>query len=97
MDLGKISVEPRLRNQWQAIDLGCEMARQWYRPMLLAWLIPALALWLSLSLLFCPDHINSLQRCILLISAFKHNQISIGQFFLYNGFMQTGPPQACTE
>lgn len=52
MDLGKISIEPRLRNGWQAIDLGFAMVRQWWWPAFLAWAVPAFALYLVLTLLF---------------------------------------------
>lgn len=49
MNLGKLSVEPRLRNPWQAIDLGFSMARAWWRPLFLSWLIPSMFLLMLLS------------------------------------------------
>lgn len=42
MDLSKISVQVRPRNPYEAIDLGFVMARQWYLPLILLWLLPAL-------------------------------------------------------
>ncbi|RLP56186.1 MAG: hypothetical protein D6160_01975 [Ketobacter sp.] len=42
MELDKISVQVRPRNPYEAIDLGCVMARQWYLPMLALWLAWAL-------------------------------------------------------
>lgn len=52
MDLGAIQIETRLRNQWQAIDLGFTLAQSWWRPLFLSWLLPSCALWLLLSALF---------------------------------------------
>ncbi|MCW8196269.1 DUF4129 domain-containing protein [Proteobacteria bacterium 005FR1] len=51
MDLSKLKFDPRLRNGWQAIDLGFAMARQWWWPSFLVWMIPALALYALLSFL----------------------------------------------
>lgn len=50
MDLGAIQIEPRLRNPWQAIDLGFSLARAWWRPLFLSWFLPCVSLWLLLSL-----------------------------------------------
>lgn len=52
MDLGKISIDPRLRNGWQAVDLGFAMARQWWRAAFLVWALPAFAFYLLLSVFF---------------------------------------------
>lgn len=52
MDLSKISVQVRPRNPYEAVDLGFVMARQWLRPLLLLWLIPALPIMLLSYLLF---------------------------------------------
>lgn len=49
MNLGAIQVEPRLRNPWQAIDLGFALARAWWRPLFLSWFLPCVCLWLLLS------------------------------------------------
>jgi len=54
VDLSKISVQVRPRNPYEAVDLGFVMARQWLRPLLLLWLIPALPIMLLSYLLF-PD------------------------------------------
>lgn len=51
MDLGAIQVEPRLRNPWQAIDLGFSLARAWWRPLFLSWFLPVLVIWSCLTLL----------------------------------------------
>jgi hypothetical protein len=56
MDLSRLSIQPRLRNGWQAIDLGFAMARQWYWPAFLVWLIPSLTLYVILSL-FLTEHL----------------------------------------
>ncbi len=52
MDLSRISVEAKLRGPWEAIDLGFVMARRWWRPLFLAWLLPPLTLFLLLSTVF---------------------------------------------
>lgn len=52
MHLSKLSIEPRLRNGWQAIDLGFAMARQWWWPSFLVWAIPSFLLYLVFSFVF---------------------------------------------
>jgi len=53
VDLSKISVQVRPRNPYEAVDLGFVMARQWLKPLLLLWLIPALpVICLSYALFF---------------------------------------------
>jgi len=42
MNLDRICIEPRLRESWEAIDLGFCLARTWYRQLLLTWLLPML-------------------------------------------------------
>ncbi|GLS28075.1 DUF4129 domain-containing protein [Marinibactrum halimedae] len=42
MNFDRLQVNPELRNKWQAIDMGIALARQWYWPLLLAWVIPVL-------------------------------------------------------
>ncbi|WP_317929428.1 hypothetical protein [Halioxenophilus sp. WMMB6] len=44
MNLNRINIEPRLRSAWEAIDLGFRLAKEWYRPLLLTWLIPMMVL-----------------------------------------------------
>lgn len=51
MDLSKLSIEPRLRNGWQAIDLGFAMARRWWWPCFLVWAIPSFIVYVILSVL----------------------------------------------
>ncbi len=41
MDLSKLCVQARLRSPWEAIDLGLVMARVWWWPLFLSWLIPS--------------------------------------------------------
>ncbi|MEX1032410.1 MAG: DUF4129 domain-containing protein [Cellvibrionaceae bacterium] len=54
MDLSRICIEPRLRNPWEAIDLGIAMARAWWLPLQLSWLIPSAIVYLIACLIF-PD------------------------------------------
>lgn len=41
LDLTNLRVEARPRNHWEAVDLGCLMARQWWGRLLGAWLFTA--------------------------------------------------------
>lgn len=52
MDLSRISARVRPRNPYEAADLGVVMARRWFRPLMLLWLLPSLPLMLALHLLF---------------------------------------------
>ena len=45
MDLNRIAIVPRIRNNWEAIDLGFILARHWYWPLLVSWLIPMLIMY----------------------------------------------------
>ncbi len=49
MDLGQLSIRPRLRSRYEAMDLGFVLARQWWRTLFLAWLIPSGVLFLVAS------------------------------------------------
>lgn len=51
MKLDQISAEIRPRSSWEAIDLGFQMARKWYKPMLLSWLLVSFPFLLLLSVL----------------------------------------------
>ena len=51
MQFDRIGIQPRLRNAWQAIDLGWMMARRWWWPLFLAWCIPYCTLFTALLLL----------------------------------------------
>ena len=50
MQLDRIRIRPRLRNGWEAIDLGFRVASTWYLPLFLCWLLPALLFTLLLYL-----------------------------------------------
>ncbi len=52
MDLSKITARVRPRNPYEAADLGIVMARQWFRPLMLLWLLPSLPLMLLLFFIF---------------------------------------------
>ncbi|UTW45115.1 DUF4129 domain-containing protein [bacterium SCSIO 12696] len=52
MQIDKISARLRLRNNWEAIDLGFSLARRWFLRLWLLWLVPAAVIaTLSLTLL----------------------------------------------
>ena len=51
MQIDKISARLRLRNNWEAIDLGFSLARQWFLRLWLLWLVPA-TIFATLSLTF---------------------------------------------
>ncbi len=55
MDLSRITVKPRIRNNWEAIDLGFKMAKAWWPRLFLSWLIPAAIVFVTVSLL-TPDN-----------------------------------------
>ena len=38
MQLDRVALHLRRRGPWEAIDLGCAMARTWWRPLIVAWL-----------------------------------------------------------
>ncbi len=52
MDLDKIRVNVRPRTTAQAIDLGFVMARHWWRPLMLSWLMLALPMFILFHLIF---------------------------------------------
>ncbi len=41
MDLNRLSIRARQRNSWEAVDLGFLMARAWWKPLCLSWLLPS--------------------------------------------------------
>ena len=41
MNLDRIQIQARARGHWQGIDLGIALARTYWLPLLLSWLIPA--------------------------------------------------------
>lgn len=52
MNLAAFQVKPALRNKWEAIDLGILLARRWYFPLFLSWLIPSALVFFPMLLLF---------------------------------------------
>ncbi len=52
MELAKLGIALRPRNHWEAIDLGFNLARRWFIPLSLLWLLTALPVALLLLLLF---------------------------------------------
>ncbi len=54
MNLDKINVTLRPRDGWQSIDLGFQMARQWFIPLATLWLCLALPIYALLMLLPLP-------------------------------------------
>ncbi len=57
MDLSKISTVVRPRSNWQAVDLGFRMAKQWYGPLVTGYITLTLPIFLLLSLLFYGENI----------------------------------------
>lgn len=55
MNLSELQIEPILRNKWEAMDVGVRMAAHWYKPMFLAWFIPALICLILFSAIFYED------------------------------------------
>jgi hypothetical protein len=54
MNLAKIAVNLRPRNPWEGIDLGFMLARQWFLPLWILWMISALPMMVLLTLLPLP-------------------------------------------
>lgn len=52
MQLDKFEAVAKPRTDWQAVDLGMNMARRWYPKLILLWLIPTLPLFIALLYLF---------------------------------------------
>ena len=52
MELDNIAVTVRPRTPWEAIDLGFVMARAWFLPLCLLWLMMALPVYLLAVLAF---------------------------------------------
>ncbi|PSL14144.1 hypothetical protein CLV44_10980 [Marinobacterium halophilum] len=55
MNLADLQIRAQVRTPWQALDLGVLMARRWFRPLWLAWLLPAVLIFTVLSLGFADD------------------------------------------
>lgn len=54
MNLDQVTIEIRPRRPWEAVDLGLLMARRWWWPLIQAWLLVTLPLFVLLSLLTAP-------------------------------------------
>ncbi|MCP4597237.1 hypothetical protein [Neptuniibacter sp.] len=52
MNLTELQIKAELRSKWQAIDLGIAMAKRWYLPMFLSWLIPAVIIFTGMNIFF---------------------------------------------
>jgi len=52
VNLSELQIRAKVRTPWQAVDLGALMARRWFLPLWLAWLVPAGLCFLLLSLVF---------------------------------------------
>ncbi|BFM07711.1 DUF4129 domain-containing protein [Halioxenophilus aromaticivorans] len=50
MNLDSITIEPRLRGHWEAVDVGFKLAQRWYWPLFLLWAIPLLVIALPATL-----------------------------------------------
>lgn len=51
MDLSRISIVARLRSPWEALDLGFVITRAWWWPMFWSWCIPALCIFVLVTLI----------------------------------------------
>ncbi len=52
MNLSELQLKTQVRTPWQALDTGILLARRWYFPLLLAWMLPAFSLYLLLGVSF---------------------------------------------
>ncbi|MBA4503356.1 DUF4129 domain-containing protein [Marinobacterium marinum] len=52
MNLTDLQIRAQVRTPWQALDLGVLMGRRWFKALWLAWLVPAVMLFLPLSVIF---------------------------------------------
>lgn len=52
MNLSELQIKPALRGKWEAIDVGILMAKRWFWPLLAAWAVPAMTVFLILSAIF---------------------------------------------
>ncbi|SEG81454.1 DUF4129 domain-containing protein [Marinobacterium lutimaris] len=91
MNLNELQLKTRVRSSWQALDIGVLMARRWYRPLLLAWMLPALLLygllnlvlydspaWAMLGLWWCKPLLDRLP--LLMLSRYIFNERPTGLF-----------------
>jgi len=52
MEFSEIRIPLNARGPWSAIDLGCTLARRWWLPLFLVWLIPSMLVYWVLMLAF---------------------------------------------
>ncbi|TCK04820.1 DUF4129 domain-containing protein [Marinobacterium mangrovicola] len=91
MNLNELQLKTRVRTPWQALDVGVLMARRWYRPMLFAWMLPALLLygllslvlydspaWVMLGVWWCKPLLDRLP--LLMLSRYIFNERPTGVF-----------------
>ncbi len=52
MEIDKIKAKIRPRSNWEAVDLGFAMARKWWKPIYLAWVVVTLPIFLLLCVIF---------------------------------------------
>ena len=52
MNLSRINIVARQRTPWEALDLGIILARKWYRPLMLGWLLPSAFIFIVVSAIF---------------------------------------------
>lgn len=55
MDLSRIAIEPRLRDGWEAVDMGVAMARTWWWPLQLCWLVPSAIVFCAALIIFSDN------------------------------------------
>lgn len=55
MDLSRIAIEPRLRDSWEAVDMGIAMTRAWWLPLQISWFVPSAILFFCLLPIFSDD------------------------------------------
>lgn len=55
MDLSRIAIEPRLRDSWEAVDMGVAMTRAWWLPLQISWIVPSAILFFCLLPIFAED------------------------------------------
>lgn len=52
MDLSQLQIKARQRSPWEAVDLGFVVARNWYKPLFVVWVIPPFVLFFILNVAF---------------------------------------------
>lgn len=52
MKLSELQIEPRVRTDWQCLDLGTLLAVRWWWPLFLSWVVPALIVFIPVITFF---------------------------------------------